>query len=206
MCVVTQRLESGGQKLTLSRVTEQAEKELLTALALKEPTFTEIAILIAKYEPHVKSTFFAEPCRYRTACETAIFRDFSAAAKDNTEYRLWSAHSKINSKYRSRLTKFRDAQGNARPVERRKLEKRYLDFIKSSMRFYKGYIQRLASHFKSPKEVLQVAHKLHLDSELAYGMRTSQLMKQHSPPTLSSRQVSRRHISFLSHAMTLLFA
>jgi Telomerase activating protein Est1 len=93
-------------------------------------------------------------------------------------------------------------------VERRKLEKRYLDFIKSSMIFYKGYIQRLASHFNGPKDVLQVAHELRLDSELDsdIDMRSSRLIKQHFPPILSSRQVSRRHTSFLSPAMTLLFA
>jgi len=103
--------------------------------------------------------------RYRTACEGVLFRDLAAAAAKNTEFRLWNAHGKINNKYRSRLAKFREEDGKKRPVERRKLEKRYLAFIKSSMRFYRGYIQRLAAHFRSPKEILEVAHKLHLDND-----------------------------------------
>jgi Est1 DNA/RNA binding domain/Telomerase activating protein Est1 len=108
----------------------------------------------------------AETISYRSACEVFLFGSFSTAVAKNTESRLWSAHSKINSKYRARLAKFRDAEGQRKPVERRKLEKHYLDFIKSSTRFYRGYIQRLASHFKSPREVLDVALKLHLDSGL----------------------------------------
>jgi Est1 DNA/RNA binding domain/Telomerase activating protein Est1 len=104
--------------------------------------------------------------RYQSACETFLLGHFAAAVAKNTEIRLWNAHSKINNKYRSRLAKFRDANGKKRPVERRKLEKHYLNFIKSSMRFYRGYIQRLASHFKCPAEVLEVAQKLRLDSKL----------------------------------------
>jgi Telomerase activating protein Est1 len=122
--------------------------------------------------------------RYRTACEAVLLEDFSATAARNTELRLWNAHGKINNKYRSRLAKFRDEDGKKRPVERRKLEKRYLDFIKASMRFYRGYIQRLASHFQSPKEVLEVAHKLNLGSELAVFIHLYRLTIQRSPPIL----------------------
>jgi len=39
-----------------------------------------------------------------------------------------------------------------------------LDFIKSSMRFYRGYIQRLASHFKDVPEIFDIARKFSLDS------------------------------------------
>jgi hypothetical protein len=38
------------RELMMSRLAEHAEKELLTVLALKEPTYTEIDILIAKYD------------------------------------------------------------------------------------------------------------------------------------------------------------
>ena len=85
-------------------------------------------------------------------------------------------HGKINGKYRLRLANFRDEGGKNRHVERRKLEKRYLDFIKSSMRFYRGYIQRLASHFESPKKVLEVAHQLHLRSESSATSKSTRLM------------------------------
>jgi hypothetical protein len=50
-------------------------------------------------------------------------------------------------------------------VERRKLEKHYLEFIKSSQRFYRGYIQQLASHFGGISELEKVARKFNFDGE-----------------------------------------
>jgi hypothetical protein len=49
-------------------------------------------------------------------------------------------------------------------VERRKWEKRYVDFLKTSQFFYKGYIQRLASHFAGLAELRKIAHRLHMDT------------------------------------------
>lgn len=119
---------------------------------------------------------FAENSRFRLACEALLFKDIAAAAAKEIESRLWNVHVKINNKFRSRLANFRDGERKRRPVERRKVEKRYLDFIKSSMKFYRGYIQRLASHFRTAKEVLDLAQKLHLDSELVILSRKSPLI------------------------------
>jgi hypothetical protein len=102
--------------------------------------------------------------RYRSACENYIFLDFEAATQDKTEGQLWDIHGKINNRFRAQLAKFREGDGKKKPVERRKLEKHYLDFVKASMRFYRGYIQRLASHFADVPEILRVAHKFSLDS------------------------------------------
>ena len=60
---------------------------------------------------------------------------------------------------------FRDSSGKKKPVEKRKLEKHYLDFIKSSQRFYRGYIQRLASHFGGIQELEKVAQRFNFDSK-----------------------------------------
>jgi hypothetical protein len=49
-------------------------------------------------------------------------------------------------------------------VEKRKLDKRYVDFLKTSQFFYKGYIQRLASHFEALKGLRRVAHCLSLST------------------------------------------
>ena len=49
-------------------------------------------------------------------------------------------------------------------MEKRKLEKHYLDFIKSSQRFYRGYIQHLSSHFGSIVELGKVARKFNFES------------------------------------------
>lgn len=58
---------------------------------------------------------------------------------------------------------FREENGKKKPVEKRKLEKHYLDFIKSSQRFYRGYIQRLASHFGGLPELEKVAQKFNFE-------------------------------------------
>lgn len=62
-------------------------------------------------------------------------------------------------------SQFRDENGRRRPVEKRKLEKHYLDFIKSSQRFYRGYIQRLSSHFGGIAELEKVAQKFNFESK-----------------------------------------
>jgi hypothetical protein len=62
------------------------------------------------------------------------------------------------------LTQYREENVRKKPVERRKLEKHYLDFIKSSQRFYRGYIQHLSSHFGGIVELEKVARKFNFES------------------------------------------
>ncbi|KAL1968992.1 hypothetical protein VTN77DRAFT_826 [Rasamsonia byssochlamydoides] len=127
----------------------QAEKELLKALAEKEPTFVEITHFLTEF---------------RVACQNAIFQDFEAARTANVEARLWDAHVKINNRFRKLLARFQDENGKKKPVEKRKLEKHYLDFIKSSQRFYRGYIQHLSSHFGGIPELEKVARKFNFEN------------------------------------------
>lgn len=49
-------------------------------------------------------------------------------------------------------------------VALRKFQKRYVDFIKTSQYFYKGYIQRLASKYPAMKGLRRIAHRLQLDT------------------------------------------
>lgn len=49
-------------------------------------------------------------------------------------------------------------------VERRSLAKHYADFIKTSQFFYKGYIQRLASHFDGLHGLRRIASSLSLST------------------------------------------
>ena len=51
-------------------------------------------------------------------------------------------------------------------MEKRKSVKHYLDFIKSSQRFYRNYIQKLASRFGGIRELDAVAQKFNSDSVL----------------------------------------
>ena len=92
-----------------------------------------------------------------------IFLDFEFATKEGVENHLWDAHVLINSRYRKLVTHYRNVE-QKKSVERRKLEKRYVDFIKTSQFFYKGYIQRLASHFAGMKGLRRIAHRLSLQT------------------------------------------
>ncbi|KAL4807803.1 hypothetical protein BDV18DRAFT_136089 [Aspergillus unguis] len=126
------------------------EKELLNTLADKEPTFAAISHSISEL---------------RNACQNAILQDFEAARAVDVEGHLWDAHLKINLRFRKLLSRFRDDIGKKKkPVERRKLEKHYLEFIKSSQRFYRGYIQQLASHFGGISELEKVIKRFNFDN------------------------------------------
>ncbi|KAI9877059.1 MAG: hypothetical protein M1830_004909 [Pleopsidium flavum] len=151
----------------MSRFAQRAEKELQATLAEKDPTFRDIDHLVAQY---------------RSKCENVIFQDFDFATSKNVEARLWDAHVKINNRFRKNLSRvsglcymalfqttlscgqFHDEDNKRRPVEKRKTVKHYLDFIKSSQRFYRGFIQRLSSHFGNIPELLEVAHRCNLDT------------------------------------------
>ncbi|PGH23413.1 hypothetical protein AJ80_02523 [Polytolypa hystricis UAMH7299] len=127
----------------------QGEKELLKSLDEKEPTFAEIEHYVT---------------RFRDACQNEIFRNLEGGNTDGeaaaraVEGRLWEGHLKINARFRKRLSRFRDGNGKKRPVEKRKLEKHYLNFIQSSQRFYRGYIQHLLSQFEGIPGLEKVAN------------------------------------------------
>ncbi|RDA86706.1 hypothetical protein CP532_4206 [Ophiocordyceps camponoti-leonardi (nom. inval.)] len=82
--------------------------------------------------------------RYRLACVQTIFLDFQYAAKENTEDALWDLHTSINHEYRQIVRRLRS---NSHPVERRKAEKMYSNFLRIAQKFYKGYIQRLSARY-----------------------------------------------------------
>ncbi|KAK5052120.1 hypothetical protein LTR84_002924 [Exophiala bonariae] len=134
---------------TASKNVDCAEKDLAVLVSRKEPAYTRLE---------------AQLSRLRIACQDFVFVDFNAATASKTETRLWDAHAKVNQKFRPLLAKFRDPDSKKKHVERRKAEKLYLEFIKSSMRFYRGYVQRLASHFRDIPEVVDVAKKFGLDT------------------------------------------
>ncbi|TQS39284.1 hypothetical protein Golomagni_00195 [Golovinomyces magnicellulatus] len=133
--------------LIIYRCAQQFEKELLSLLDTPKPTYEDIENLIHEM---------------RSACEHTIFLDFEFSAKVFVEKRLWHAHTLINNRYRKILGRFKDEKKHV--VEKRKIEKHYVDFIKTSQFFYKGYIQRLASRFSGIKGLLRVAGKMCLDS------------------------------------------
>lgn len=72
------------------------------------------------------------------------------------------------------------------------------------MRFYRGYIQRLASHFRTAKEVLDVAQKLHLDSELViFSLDSPLIAVQHFPSMIGLSLLGGKDRRSSIHAMQL---
>ena len=88
----------------------------------------------------------------------AIFHDFEYADSKKIEGLLWSAHTYMNTEYRNILGRL-VAQNQV--VQKRKLEKLYRDFMKTSQSFYRAYIQRLAGRFYIP-ELRQAAQHLEM--------------------------------------------
>jgi hypothetical protein len=93
-----------------------------------------------------------------------FFADMQVAVSTDIESRLWAAHGRVNNVFRSYLGTLRREENRRKTVERRKAEKLYLDFIKASQRFYRGFIQRICSHFADLTELYAVACKMHLDN------------------------------------------
>ncbi|KAI9646713.1 hypothetical protein NHQ30_004710 [Ciborinia camelliae] len=128
-------------------VAQKIERELQSQLNKDSPTFEDIEHLLTQL---------------RIACEAVIFSDFEYAIKERVQHRLWDSHSLINTRYRKFVAHYRSADQKRRAVERRKLEKHYVDFLKTSQYFYKGYIQRVASHFGPLPALQRIANRLSL--------------------------------------------
>ncbi|KAI2631026.1 hypothetical protein GGR54DRAFT_182129 [Hypoxylon sp. NC1633] len=104
---------------------------------------------------------------FRLACMNVIAHDFEYAAGKNVENFLWQVHIYLNGEYRkviSRLMTQNQVQNQV--VVRRKLEKLYRAFLKTSQSFYRVYIQQLSARFYIP-ELHQVAQGTDVQPELS---------------------------------------
>ncbi|KAI1505563.1 hypothetical protein F5X99DRAFT_368491 [Biscogniauxia marginata] len=91
---------------------------------------------------------------FRLACMQVIFHDFEYAVDKKVEHSLWQAHTFLNGEYRKVMSRLM-AQNQV--VQRRKLDKLYRAFLKTSESFYRVYIQRLSARFYIP-ELRQAAY------------------------------------------------
>lgn len=107
---------------------------------------------------------------------TTIFADFSFARDHDVETILWQTHTSFNNAYRKVLGRIGD---RSQVVQKRKVDKLYRDFLKTSQSFYRAYVQRLASQYDIP-ELRQAAHGLELETESSAGPETL-------PPVLRSQ-------------------
>ncbi|KAI0593913.1 hypothetical protein F4775DRAFT_596709 [Biscogniauxia sp. FL1348] len=96
---------------------------------------------------------------FRLACMQVIFHDFEYAVDKKVEHSLWQAHIFLNGEYRRVMGRLM-AQNQV--VQRRKLDKLYRAFLKTSESFYRVYIQRLSSRFYIP-ELRQAAYGTELE-------------------------------------------
>jgi len=100
----------------------------------------------------------------RTACQETIFMDFQFAVDEEVETHLWNTHGLIKQRFKKLVDHYRE-NVREKKVERRKYEKRYVDFIKETRFFYTGYIQRLASHFGGIEGLNRIAQCMSLSRQ-----------------------------------------
>ncbi|KAK7556176.1 hypothetical protein IWX92DRAFT_98471 [Phyllosticta citricarpa] len=95
---------------------------------------------------------------YRNECEKIVHGDFGLAFEHHVEPHLWDAHGKVNTYFRKQLSVL-NKDGRTKPVETRIVQKQYLEFIKSSQRFYRQYILYLDKAFGGTPELRDLAKK-----------------------------------------------
>lgn len=129
----------------------------------------------------------------RLACIQVIFHDFEYADSKKAESILWSAHTYLNTEYRNIVGRL-VAQNQV--VQKRKLEKLYRDFLKTSQSFYRAYIQRLSGRFYIP-ELRRAAEGLELEPTET-PLRDTSLPQQLREMLVKSCHSSLNHLGDLS--------
>ncbi|KAL8683723.1 MAG: hypothetical protein Q9186_000357 [Xanthomendoza sp. 1 TL-2023] len=123
---------------------------------------------------------------YRIFCEHLILEKFHDALSKNLEAKLWDAHLRINGRFRKQLAYFLGIKGKKKSVEQRKAAKLYLTFLKSAQRFYRGYIQKLASLPGAIREITAIARSLSLDTTSSIPEADSQTSPERQHALLQS--------------------
>ncbi|KAL1388753.1 hypothetical protein HDK64DRAFT_270558 [Phyllosticta capitalensis] len=95
---------------------------------------------------------------YRSECEKIVHTDFGHASEHHVEPQLWETHGKVNTYFRKQLSAL-NKDGRTKAVETRIVQKQYLEFIKSSQRFYRQYILYLDKAFGGTPELRELAKK-----------------------------------------------
>ncbi|KAI0128793.1 hypothetical protein BJ170DRAFT_346112 [Xylariales sp. AK1849] len=120
----------------------------------------------------------------RLASMAVIFYDFEYADEKDVEAQLWQAHVVFNGEYRQIAVRQNQV------VLKRKVDKLYRDFLKTSQFFYRGYIQRLSGRFWIP-ELQHAARGLDIEP-----LETPQ--RDHTPPaTLREKLVKSCYLTLI---------
>ncbi|KAL2270391.1 hypothetical protein VTJ83DRAFT_2575 [Remersonia thermophila] len=91
---------------------------------------------------------------YRLACIQTIWTDLRTALEKGAEDALWNTHTLVTQAYRRVLSTLH-ASDNV--VLRRKLEKVYANYLKTSQYFYRGYLQRVCARYDM-KDLKRIAN------------------------------------------------
>ncbi|KAK3940494.1 protein SMG7 [Diplogelasinospora grovesii] len=83
--------------------------------------------------------------KYRLACVGIIWVDLRDATQKGVESTLWHTHSYVTKTYKKVIARL---QTSDQVVLKRKIEKMYLAFLKTTQYFYKGYLQRICARYK----------------------------------------------------------
>lgn len=125
--------------------------------------------------------------RYQALCGDVLSENFQFGAKCSLEGDFWEIHDLHNRRFRKRLkdvshwpfswfrikqvthllVQFQEAQGKRKHVERRKTEKRFLDFIKSTQRFYRDHLRNLSTRYGSVIQLDAIAKGLKFSSMIS---------------------------------------
>ncbi|KAL9000012.1 MAG: hypothetical protein Q9169_001257 [Polycauliona sp. 2 TL-2023] len=135
---------------------------------------------------------------YRALYVDLIVNDCEDALRTPIEDRLWEAHIRINGRFRKQLGYFRHLKGKKKPVEQRKAATRYLRFLKASQRFYRGYIQKLATHTCGIAAINLIAQNFGLSGAIQAPEEGKQTTPELQHAVLRSCQKTLVHLGDLS--------
>ncbi|KAL8672599.1 MAG: hypothetical protein Q9168_002942 [Polycauliona sp. 1 TL-2023] len=131
---------------------------------------------------------------YRTLYEDLIQKNCEDALRTPIEDKLWDAHVRINGRFRKQLGYVR----KKKPVEQRKASASYLRFLKSSQRFYRGYIQKLATHAHGIGGLTAIARNLGVSGAVATPEEDTQTSPELQHAILKSCHKTLIHLGDLS--------
>ena len=110
-----------------------------------------------------------------------IFSDLTYASEQCVEEKLWKRHTDVNGAYRQLLTLLTKS---VHAGTTRRVEKMYSQFLRVSLQFYKGYLQRLLACYDVP-EINRVAAGMGLESTPS-GEKITQMSQATSNTILQS--------------------
>ncbi|KAI6361998.1 hypothetical protein MCOR31_008460 [Pyricularia oryzae] len=89
-------------------------------------------------------------CTFRLGCVGTVFEDFAYATEQNVDKHLWNMHSTINGEFRRVRSRLNPKAEPKVAILHRQVLKMQGDFLRTSQKFYKGYLQRLSAKYQIP--------------------------------------------------------